>query len=267
VTGETEHDVVEVVLLGLPLDAHRHAAQHGAALMREFALLAAADASDDSVPTRLVALSQELSSRFAGFTAGTDTELEAALTAGRATIDLHYQVPHDAAPASTRLSELLDEADEFCRAGAHLLTLATPPDALLYRRWFLGEFVRQLSGEKPMSWRAFVDTDGAAPDGEANTDAAAPGGAAPVTISLAVELDLSSASELRTELNELLASGVVDVALDGAAVAFIDSVGVSVLMAAHARCHAAGGSLLIRNPSPRLRDTLEIVGVDDLLIG
>ncbi len=46
----------------------------------------------------------------------------------------------------------MDEADDYCRAGQHLLTLVTPPEALAFRRWYLGEFVRQIAGEQPRPW-------------------------------------------------------------------------------------------------------------------
>jgi hypothetical protein len=51
---------------------------------------------------------------------------------------------------------MLDEADEFCRQGKHLLTLATPPDLRRYRQWFLGEFVAQIGGRPPTPWPLFA---------------------------------------------------------------------------------------------------------------
>ncbi|MDP8936487.1 MAG: hypothetical protein M3O23_01920, partial [Actinomycetota bacterium] len=45
-------------------------------------------------------------------------------------------MPAEVGPAAAEFNRLLDEADEFCRAG-DLLTLATPPDTAAFRRWFL----------------------------------------------------------------------------------------------------------------------------------
>jgi hypothetical protein len=71
--------------------------------------------------------------------------------------DLVYVVPREAAGASQALSALYDEADEHCRQGRDLLTLATPPDLVVFRHWFLQEFVRQAEGRPPMSWPDYLD--------------------------------------------------------------------------------------------------------------
>ena len=51
-------------------------------------------------------------------------------------------------PPPVELPRTLAEADEFCRRG-ELLTLATPPEYVAFREWFLGEIVRQLDGQPP----------------------------------------------------------------------------------------------------------------------
>jgi hypothetical protein len=138
--------------VGLPVDVYQRAAEHNDELMREFALIAAHGGDDEAaIPTRLVALVDELRSRFAGFTAQPEAELSAAAAGGHSTIDLFFLVPPEAARGAGELDDLLDEADSFCAAG-DLLTLTTPPDALAFRRWFLREFVRQASGEAPAPW-------------------------------------------------------------------------------------------------------------------
>ena len=43
---------------------------------------------------------------------------------------------------------MIDEADDYCRQGEHLLTLASPPDCIAYREWYLGQVVGQL-GRRP----------------------------------------------------------------------------------------------------------------------
>jgi hypothetical protein len=65
---------------------------------------------------------------------------------------MDVELPATAAPALRGVAELLDEADEFCRSGQHLLTLATPSHLLEYRRWYLGELAAQLEGAPPKPW-------------------------------------------------------------------------------------------------------------------
>jgi hypothetical protein len=148
-------DLVEVVLQALPVEVHRRASEHSDELQREFALLRASSDAGADVPTRLLALIDEVGTRYRGFTEGTQQELLAAMERGDASIDLVYRVPPDVREATIHLGDLLDEADAFCRAG-DLLTLAAPPEALAYRRWFLNEFVRQIDGEPPLPWPQFA---------------------------------------------------------------------------------------------------------------
>jgi hypothetical protein len=146
-------ELIEVRIVGLPVDVYREAAEHTDELMREFALMAADPGAhgDAAVPTRLLSLVEELRTRFSGFTAQPDAELNEASIRGDSTLDLFFLVPPDAARGAADLDQLLDEADAFCRSG-DLLTLATPPEVVAFRRWFLREFVRQSRGEPPVPW-------------------------------------------------------------------------------------------------------------------
>lgn len=142
-----------VRLLGLPLALYREASEHNDELMREFALILAARSLDaGSAPARLLRLSEDLRARFGAFGAQPTAELGAALSRGDERLDLTYAVPVEAREASLRLGQVLDEADAYCYAGDHLLTLATPPGALCFRRWFLAEFVAQIDGRGPTPW-------------------------------------------------------------------------------------------------------------------
>jgi hypothetical protein len=148
----------DVRILRLPIPVFVRAQEHGAELLREMYLLAQQldDADRHHLPARLTALVDSLGHRFAGLTTEQDVLLEAAVAADVAEIDLLYRLPAAAAAAVQALGDLLDEADEFCRQGRHLLTLATPDESLRYRRWYLGEFTRQLGGEDPIAWPDFV---------------------------------------------------------------------------------------------------------------
>ena len=146
--------LVTVRIVGMPVPVYLRASEHGDELMREFALIAAAGAEggrDVGVPARLTAVVEEMRGRFSGFTLQPEAELAEAAARGADTLDLLYRLPPDAIQATIDLGALLDEADEFCRAG-DLLTLATPPEALAFRRWFLDEFRRQAAGEAPLAW-------------------------------------------------------------------------------------------------------------------
>ena len=89
-----------------------------------------------------------LSDRYAIFTAQQEAQLATAIEAGEPTIDLTYTLPVSAAAAAGALGEILDEADEYCRQGQLLLTLAAPPELVAYRRWFLDQFVDQAAGAR-----------------------------------------------------------------------------------------------------------------------
>ncbi len=146
--------LVDVHLLGVPLAIHQQATEHADDLQREFALLRVQQADEETadVPARLLQLMDSLEQQFSGFTDATQEELETAIDEGRESIDLVFRVPPAAKEAALQLDALLDEAEAFCRSGASLLTLATPPDALNYRKWYLGEFVRQAEGGPATPW-------------------------------------------------------------------------------------------------------------------
>ena len=156
--------LVEVRLEQLPLAIYREASEHNDELLREFALIKEQDQSEARyVPRRLLALIADVTARFSGFSVEQTMQLDAAADRGETCIDLVYRVPPEVKQASIDLDVLLDEADDFCRRGKNLLTLATPPRALAFRRWFLGEFVRQIDGHPPLPWPDFSRREPAAP--------------------------------------------------------------------------------------------------------
>ena len=156
--ADTAESLVTVRLVGLPLDVHARSQEHSDELMREFTYIRAQSADPDAptVPAKLLDLVDEVTLRFAGFTAGSQAELDAALAAGEPSIDLEYRVPPDVAGACIRLGELLAAADDYCREGEVLLTLATPDELVRYRNWFLEEFVRQAAGDAPTPWSTYT---------------------------------------------------------------------------------------------------------------
>lgn len=144
--------LVHVELRRIPLPLYARARQHSEELQREFALIRLSqDDNVDSVPNRLLELIDALSGRFGAFAEPSHADLDDALRRGETHADVVFSVPEEAAPAAEALGRLLDEADDFCRHG-DLLTLGAPEQVVAFRRWFLGEFVRQIPGEPPKPW-------------------------------------------------------------------------------------------------------------------
>ena len=150
--SQTAGELVEVRLLRLPLRVWQRTQEHVDGLLREFALIAQNDDAKLATPGRLLALVQHLSAGFGGFSESQRIEMEEALARGDTELDLTYLVPPAAAGAAQQLGDMLDEADEYCRRGDHLLTLATPGEELQFRHWFISEFVDQLGGAPPTPW-------------------------------------------------------------------------------------------------------------------
>lgn len=149
----TAADLVVVRLERLPVGLMREASEHQDELRREFSMMAQQSSADETnVPRRLLRLRDELEAHFAAFSAGPNAAVTAAIERGEESIDLEYRVPPEAKGACITLGALLDEADEFCRRGDHLLTLATPEGALALRHWFLAEFIAQIDGADPTPW-------------------------------------------------------------------------------------------------------------------
>jgi hypothetical protein len=151
-----EEPLVAVHLLALPVPLAAKSQQHFEELMREFALIAGEHQQghpDHHVPARLMNLVEHLVAQFGATTNDAEQRLADAIDNGDAVIDDHVlEVPAEAGPASQALGDLIDEADEYCRRGQHLLTLATPADCVAYRRWYLAQVITQLQGVAPVAW-------------------------------------------------------------------------------------------------------------------
>lgn len=149
-------ELVEVHLLQLPVPLAAKAIQHFEELTREFALIAGGSASSDpahQVPARLMELIDALVQRYGGLNTEAEERLAAAIDRGDVVIEDHVlDVPPEADEATRALGAMVDEADDYCRSGEHLLTLESPRDCVAYRRWYLGEVLAQLRGEPPTPW-------------------------------------------------------------------------------------------------------------------
>ncbi len=150
-------DLYRVRFVGLPLDVLARAQEQHEGLMREFALIASPHPnSTHDVPRRLLDVAGALRERFAAFTAEPNARIEQAMERGDRRIDMEMQLPAEAREAALSLAALLEEADDYCRNG-DLLTLAAPPELVLFRRWYLGSIVEQIDGGAPVAWPAWRD--------------------------------------------------------------------------------------------------------------
>jgi hypothetical protein len=155
-------DLITVELVGLPVAVQVRAQEHSDELVRELTLVGERmrqRGDHAGLPARLVALIEQLTSQYSGFTVEQEKQLAEAIACGAETVDLTYRVPRSAAAASQALGEILDEADDYCRAGQHLLTLATPDELVSYRRWFLAQFTGQAAGAPPVPWTEYAASE------------------------------------------------------------------------------------------------------------
>lgn len=147
-------ELVEVHLLELPVDVWARAQEQLEALQREFAL---ATADPRSVPARLLQLVQALQAQFGALSSPQEEQLLDAVDAGTPVLaDLVYRLPASVGPAAQALGGLLDEADEHCRTGDALLTLAADEDLVRFRWWFFDELTHQSEGRAPVPWPQYA---------------------------------------------------------------------------------------------------------------
>jgi anti-sigma B factor antagonist len=86
-----------------------------------------------------------------------------------------------------------------------------------------------------------------------------------VAVTVAGELDLSNTAWLHDTLHDAIDIGAGEVVLDLAALTFMDSTGLAVLVGAYRRMRATGGTLTILRPTPGVARLLEISGLLQLL--
>ncbi len=158
-----EGGLVEVKLISFPLRLYERSMEHWDGLMREFALLRMDTAVPGQVPGRLLDLVERLEATYSRMASEGDEARDRALAEGREVVDLTYRVPPGAGQAAAELRRTMAEADEYCRSGNELLTVARPEEIRLFGEWFLDQFTSQLDGQPPRSWpewRASATTSG-----------------------------------------------------------------------------------------------------------
>ena len=83
-----------------------------------------------------------------------------------------------------------------------------------------------------------------------------------VVLEIGGEIDVYTAPRLRERLVEVVGSGGTHIVVDLAKVDFLDSTGLGVLVGAHRRLRAGGGSLNLVIPHERLLKIFRITGLD-----
>ncbi|MDH6219475.1 STAS domain-containing protein [Streptomyces pseudovenezuelae] len=86
-------------------------------------------------------------------------------------------------------------------------------------------------------------------------------------ITLAGEIDLTSAPLVRTALAQCLRDGIHTIDIDLTSVTFCDCSGLNVFLYAAQRVTVAGGALRLHHPPPTLDLILDLTGAGFLLLG
>jgi anti-anti-sigma factor len=260
-----DEELTTVTVVQIPIALYWRTSAHSDALTREFELLAATSPDDRPVPNRLMRLMTRILAQYGSHDQRTRLMVLQATERGDTELTIEYTIAKSFREAALELIRVWDEADAFCREGVELLTLAAAPDSRAFRKWYVGEFVRQIGGEEPQSWpdyaAAHLDPVGfGAIDPQPNVDREVSADGVPVLV-LRGDIDLETAPDLRNALQRLRDNGATTVVLDAKAVEFLDSVGISVLIAARQRLVDDGGGLVVRSPSRQMLRTLEIAGL------
>ncbi|WP_199725593.1 STAS domain-containing protein [Nocardiopsis sp. Huas11] len=85
-------------------------------------------------------------------------------------------------------------------------------------------------------------------------------------VTVAGEIDLYTAPQLRNELVDALEDGARRLVIDMSRVEFCDSTGISVLLSAMKRSRDKGGDLELVAPKPAVTKVLEVTGLDEVFV-
>ena len=80
------------------------------------------------------------------------------------------------------------------------------------------------------------------------------------------DLDFSTTAELTQRLDEVISmTRRGELIVDVTGVGFVDSTGMQALLLADRRCRDWGMRLIVRSPSPAMRQLLSLTGLDTIL--
>jgi hypothetical protein len=146
-----------VILVDLPARLWDEARQYRSGLCREFSFLVASEADGSKLGKRLLEIAETSDTHYAETYVDAESAIEEALARGDAFCTVTVEVPRDIRRHIIEAIPILMEVDRYCRDGAMLMR-STTPELRRFSSWSLGEFVRQLEGEPPRSWRVSTTT-------------------------------------------------------------------------------------------------------------
>lgn len=79
------------------------------------------------------------------------------------------------------------------------------------------------------------------------------------------KIDASSAPKLDAQLKELLASGEDEIVVDMEETTYISSVGLRAFASAQKKINKNGGSMILRNVQPCIKEIFEVTGFGGVL--
>ena len=85
-----------------------------------------------------------------------------------------------------------------------------------------------------------------------------------VVITVSGRIDTATSSEFEEALEDLIEKGKKNLVMDFAAVDFLSSSGLRVLVTIRKKLRQAGGDIVLATPSERAADSFEIAGLDKL---
>jgi len=157
---DSAQQLYTVRLGDVPTDLLLSAKSHVDNVVREFTLAAtgARSGATGAVPDAVAALIDTVVHGFAGARQAIKRQALAAAEAGRDRVRLELTLPVTSAAAGEQYLRALDETDAYCRA-QRLLTLESPPQHRVFRRWYVEELVTQLrraaAGEPEVAGQSF----------------------------------------------------------------------------------------------------------------
>jgi hypothetical protein len=148
-----------VVFVDLPPRLWDEARQYRAALRREFAFIVAAGLDGTALGRRLIEIARTTDTRYADLNLESEIVIDDALSRGEDSCTVIVEVPSNLKEHILGAIPVLVEIDQYCRDGAMLLR-PTTPELRRFASWYLGEFVGQIDGRPPKSWRALSNVSG-----------------------------------------------------------------------------------------------------------
>jgi anti-sigma regulatory factor (Ser/Thr protein kinase) len=142
-------DMLEIRLLGMPVELFDHLRRHFNELGRELRLLALSE--PDRYPLAVEFSETFLQVEYERRQVAGIEHLDQAIQDGGETVDLTYVTPPTAPATMERLRQLVHRVYAEL-SGTVLLSISPPGDLVALVDWYFGEFTRQAAGEAPLAW-------------------------------------------------------------------------------------------------------------------